>query len=135
MMGLCYAIAFSILAPRETVLLLRYSMMPVPEDQQRVRVIPPPKKMNGLAVLLEGSKEIRKHALNTESLLKWVAPNRVGVVTNASIKLNADVLQHVLEVWCPVAPDRKTVPVGSVKTEAFGGKGTVMDSYKLQVLF
>ena len=73
--------------------------------------------LQGLAEKLENSKCIRKQVLSQKALLEWTAPNRVGVVSNQSLKLNADVLEVVLKVWCPVAPDRKTVPVGYLKRE------------------
>lgn len=94
--------------------------MPAPEGQQRVNPAPPAKRLDGLGAAFENCKEIRKHTLNHQGLLKWLAPEKVGVITNKSLKLNAQVLEHVLQIWCPVAPDRKTVPVGALKLEATG---------------
>ena len=74
--------------------------------------------LEGLASELEDIPGIRKATMKNQSLLQWLAPNKVGVVTNKSLKLNAHVLEVILKKWCPVGPDRKTVPVGFLKVEA-----------------
>ena len=70
------------------------------------------------AQLWKGDKNIRKFGLNNHSLLQWLSPQQVGVVSNKSLKLNAHILEILLHKWCPNAPDRKTVPIGWLKLEA-----------------
>ena len=90
------------------------SSPPDPEDGVACR----DKRLDGLGETFENDAYIRKYAQKTQALLQWLAPNKVGVVTNKSLKLNCVVLEQVLLAWCPVAPDRKTVPVGAMKEEA-----------------
>ena len=94
--------------------------MPVPEEQQCGTPLPPAavNLLEGLGVALENAKFIRKYALNHQALLQWLAPNKVGVVSNKSLKLNAAVLEIILRHWCPNAADSKTVPIGWLKLEA-----------------
>lgn len=97
-------------------------MMEVPEGQQGGTPIFHSQKnpLEGLGACFEETKMIRKFAISENALLKWLGPDKVGVVTNQSLKLNAKVLEVVLRFWCPNAPDRKTVPVGWLKLEAMG---------------
>lgn len=83
-----------------------------------------PSPLEGLAKFLENDSSIRQHALNNQALLKWPKPDKVGVITNSSLKLNSQVIEKVLTIWCPNAPDRKTTPVGFLKREA-GALGVI----------
>ena len=74
--------------------------------------------LHGLAGDWEAVATIRKHALKSKSLVSWLSPEKVGVVSNKSLKKNAQVLEIILLKWCPVATDRKTVPVDFLKKEA-----------------
>jgi hypothetical protein len=74
-----------------------------------------PNPLQGLADDLEDVAAIRKYCLKNKALLSWLSPQKVGVVSNKSLKMNAPVLEIVLRKWCPVAPDRKTVPVNFLK--------------------
>lgn len=87
------------------------------EGEAPARLEPHCYPLEGLADDFESDSSIRKTTLRTKALLTWVAPNKVGVVTNKSLKLNAPILEVVLRKWCPVAPNRKTVPVGYLKKE------------------
>lgn len=77
----------------------------------------PVNPLEGLRDDFDEHSAIRKFVLSEKALLRWVAPNKVGVVSNKSLKLNSAVLEAVLRKWCPAAPDRKTVPVGWLKME------------------
>ena len=77
-----------------------------------------PNPLQGLADDLEDVAAIRKYCLKNKALLSWLSPQKVGVVSNKSLKMNAPVLEIVLRKWCPVAPDRKTVPVNFLKKQA-----------------
>lgn len=103
-------------------------MKRVPEDQQIVNPLEEgkgkPSPLEGLAKFLENDSSIRQHALNNQALLKWPKPDKVGVITNSSLKLNSQVIEKVLTIWCPNAPDRKTTPVGFLKREA-GALGVI----------
>ena len=74
--------------------------------------------LQGLADDLEDIAAIRKYTMKNKALLSWPSPQKVGVVSNKSLKMNARVLEIVLMKWCPVAPDRKTVPVHFLKQQA-----------------
>ncbi len=105
----------------------------VPEDQQIVNPLEEgrgkPSPLKGLAKFLEEDSSIRQHALNNQALLKWPKPDRVGVITNSALKLNSHVIEKVLTIWCPNAPDRKTTPVGFLKREV-GALGGVINNQK-----
>ena len=94
--------------------------MPVAKDVQHVvpRSLRKENPLKGFSTALEGDKNIRKFGLNNHSLLQWLSPQQVGVVSNKSLKLNAHILEILLHKWCPNAPDRKTVPIGWLKLEA-----------------
>ena len=94
--------------------------MPVAKDVQHVvpRSLRKENPLKGFSTALEGDKNIRKFGLNNHSLLQWLSPQQVGVVSNKSLKLNANILEILLHKWCPNAPDRKTVPIGWLKLEA-----------------
>ena len=77
--------------------------------------------LNGLADDWESDSRVRRPALKAGGVLQWPDPKKMGVVNFASIKLNCEVLTHLLHIWCPIAEDRKTVPIKLVKPQEFVG--------------
>lgn len=55
-------------------------------------------------------------------LLQWLIGKEgkklVGVINFPAIKMNKDVISHLLHSWCPDAEDRKTVSISCVKPQA-----------------
>ena len=87
----------------------------------------PPKKgkksrrtveLTGLHKAWEGIPEIRKGALKRGSLLRWVSPEKTGVIGFPALKLNVAVVMELIKAYCPTAPPNKTAPVDALKREA-----------------
>ena len=74
--------------------------------------------LHGLGTAWESTKSIRRYVLKEGQLLRWSTKETVGVVNFPTLKLNRQVLEHLLYFWCPQAQDRKTVPIKLVKPQA-----------------
>ena len=76
-----------------------------------------PVDLSTLASLWEDDKRVRRHASRSKSLLTWIAPNRVGVVTMKTLKLNLDVMWPLVRLYVPNARVHKTSPLDPIKDE------------------
>ena len=76
--------------------------------------------IEGIADTWEDNKSIRRASYRTKSLLQWISPEKVGVVTMTTVKLNVDVLIPLCELYMSQAPPGKTSPVDLLKEQVFG---------------
>lgn len=76
-----------------------------------------PVNLSTLANLWEDDKRVRRHATRSKSLLTWIAPNKVGVVTMRTLKLNLDVIWPLVQLYVPNARVNKTSPLDPIKNE------------------
>ncbi|OLP74058.1 hypothetical protein AK812_SmicGene46514, partial [Symbiodinium microadriaticum] len=81
--------------------------------------------LSGLASAWENDKTLRRHILRNKSLLTWICPKSVGVVTMRTLKLNTDVLLHLLRCYLPQAPVNKTCPVEYIYPEVKQLRGNI----------
>ena len=82
--------------------------------------------LDGLAKSWESDRVVRYNTRKSKTLLTW--PKKLnkdgnwetltGVCSMEALKMNAPVMRHLLEYWCPIAPDRKTAHVDYVKPQA-----------------
>ena len=79
--------------------------------------------LEGIADIWEDNKSIRRASLRTKSLLQWISPEKVGVVTMNTVKLNVEVLIPLCEMYMSQAPPGKTSPVDLLKEQAFKFSG------------
>ena len=99
----------------------------VPEEGEVLDKEPEESKaLDGLAQTWEQDKKVRRLARSFGRLLQWPPAthpdgtpdpdsSRVGLVDMDAMKLNWQVLCHLLGHWCPNAPDRKTCAVDVIK--------------------
>ena len=73
--------------------------------------------LSTLAYLWEDDRRIRRHATRSKSLLTWIAPNKVGVVTMRTLKLNVDVMWPLVQLYVPNSRVNKTSPLDPIKAE------------------
>ena len=73
--------------------------------------------LSGLASAWENDKKLRRQIARSKSLLTWICPKSVGVVTMKTLKLNTGVLMHLLRIYLPQAPVNKTCPVDYIYPE------------------
>ena len=92
------------------------------QEEDKKRPKPPAKKVEasyeGLAAAWEKKGRLRRKCLTSKSLLEWLAPNRVGVVTMHMLKLNVPVILSLLKIYLPQAPKPKTCNLDLLKAEA-----------------
>ena len=76
--------------------------------------------LEGLANKWNEDAGLRTLVLHSGSLLQWPCPEQRGVVNFDTMRLNAAVLNHVLELWAPQVEAPKTVCIDAVRSEAWG---------------
>ena len=96
----------------------------MPSDQPEPAVEPNREDDDWEWATLEGLMEkwnscdaCRTQLLTFKSLLKWPSDKHTGVITFETMGCNGQVLEKVLEVWCPQLDKEKTVPMESLRDE------------------
>ena len=85
--------------------------------------------LDGLAKSWESDRVVRYSGRKSKALLTWPKKlnkdgnweTHTGVCSMEALKMNAPVMRHLLEHWCPIAPDRKTAHVDYIKPQARRG--------------
>ena len=72
----------------------------------------------GLAEVWEKDLPLRRRVLDQSSILQWLNPKLVGVVTMKMLQLNVPATMHLLRIYLPQAPKAKTCNLELVKEQA-----------------
>ena len=73
--------------------------------------------LTGVAEAWEGHEGIRRGVLASSSLLQWLGPKQVGVVTMETLKKNIPVMMEFLKLYLPQVPEGKTCNVEIIKEQ------------------
>ena len=73
--------------------------------------------LSGVASAWEGNERIRRVVLPSSSLLQWLGPTQVGVITMDTLKKNVPVMMEFLKVYLPQVPEGKTCNVELIKEQ------------------
>ena len=71
----------------------------------------------GLFDRWENDEVIRGQALKCGGLLQWPDQKSTGVITFSTMSINARVLRHLLELWCPQVSEAKTVNIDQLREQ------------------
>ncbi len=82
--------------------------------------------MDGFGKMIAKSERhaaLRSKLLATGSLVSWPKPELVGVCKNKEAqRLNAELLHHVADFWCPQWESPAMIFLDDIKNEVSGGK-------------
>ena len=72
-----------------------------------------------LAALWEGDLSLRALAREQGCLTRWADPRLIGVASTGAMAINIKSLQLLAQWWCPQSPLPLSIPINSVRNEAF----------------
>ena len=74
----------------------------------------------GLADAWDKKASLRRYVIRSKSLLQWLGPHRVGVVTMNMLKLNVPITMALLKIYLPQSKGSKTCTLDNKLKEEVG---------------
>ena len=90
-----------------------------------------PMSLHGLAAKWDEDKDLRHQCVREKSLLKWQDAKRQGCINMVTLQLNAQLINALVELWCPRSEKMKTVCLEEVKGEVGGCKALLLHGFKV----